>query len=122
LLAAKSVLDVDLYQHPPVLVPDHLTSWGFKNTNPVTATVVFGIQFDVGGVTTLTSGEPFANINPGPLNYSDFTGSLLVMLFASSSKLMRPPMTSRYSQRKARRCRVSVLSISSAPTPAHMTS
>jgi subtilisin-like proprotein convertase family protein len=57
---------------PPVLVPGASYFLGIQNTNPATATLVFGIEFDVTGVTTLTSGEPFANINPGPLNYSDF--------------------------------------------------
>jgi len=56
----------------PGLVPGSPYFLGIQNTNPATATVIFGVEFNVGTVTTLTSGVPVVNYNPGPLNYSDY--------------------------------------------------
>jgi hypothetical protein len=56
----------------PGLVPSSSYFIGIQNTNSSTVSLAFVVQFNVDNVVTLTSGVPYANNNPGPLNTSDY--------------------------------------------------
>jgi subtilisin-like proprotein convertase family protein len=56
----------------PPLVPGSRYYLGVQNTNAATVEFVFEVSFDVTNVTTLQSGVPYADVNPGPINAMDY--------------------------------------------------
>ena len=56
----------------PGLLPGSSYFLAIQNTNPSTVSVSLVIDFDAETVITLSAATPYAKINPGPLNSSDF--------------------------------------------------